>query len=156
MYMYIQVQLISSVFKQYLATCTTKRYLQSRIDDLHVNSIKLISITKIFFLNMPLLVFLWKNSCKMLSCFFWCHVFHKVIFGYLSFFPKWRHFFNLYLQYWMSRSFFWTLYIHLYHFSYATCRGLIVWFMVECFLEFFFHELLKFHCYNMILLLKEG
>lgn len=41
MYMYIQVQLISSVFKQYLATCTTKRYLQSRIDDLHVNSITL-------------------------------------------------------------------------------------------------------------------
>lgn len=66
------------------------------------------------------------------------------------FFPKWCHFFNLYLQYWMSRSFFRTLYIHLYHFSYATCRGLIVWFMVECFSEFFFHELLKFHCYNTI------
>lgn len=155
MYMYIQVQLISSVFKQYLATCTTKRYLQSRIDDLHVNSNKLIS-PRYFFWTCHYWFPSEKIVVKCCHVFSDSHVFHKVIFGYLSFFPKWRHFFNLYLQYWMSRSFFWTLYIHLYHFSYATCRGLIVWFMVECFSEFFFHELLKFHCYNMISLLKEG
>lgn len=110
MYMYIQV--ISSVFKQYLATCTTKRYLQSRIDDLHVNSIKLIS-PRYFFWTCHYWFPSEKIVVKCCHVFSDSHVFHKVIFGYLSFFPKWRHFFNLYLQYWMIRSFFWTLYIYI-------------------------------------------
>lgn len=72
MYMYIQVQLISSVFKQYLATCTTKRYLQSRIDDLHVNSIKLIS-PRYFFWTCHY----WFSSEKIVvKC---CHVFSDVM-----------------------------------------------------------------------------
>lgn len=85
MYMYIQVQLISSVFKQYLTTCTTKRYLQSRIDDLHVNSIKLIS-PRYFFWTCHYWFSSEKIVVKCCHVFSDSHVFHKVIFGYLSFF----------------------------------------------------------------------